>query len=106
MRYLQEKGNEIGVDQQRVAIAVDSGGGYLTCAVTHKAKGEGTPQPILQIPIYPVWLLLISLLPSLTLFGTRVKPMHINYALPVLGRFIIVMKTCIMDSFLLVPCLM
>lgn len=54
MRYLQEKGNEIGVDQQRVAIAGDSGGGYLTCAVTHKAKREGTPQPILQIPIYPV----------------------------------------------------
>ena len=54
MRYLQEKGNEIGVDQQRIAIAGDSGWGYLTCAVTHKAKREGTPQPILQIPIYPV----------------------------------------------------
>lgn len=26
MRYLQEKGNEIGVDQQRIAIAADSGG--------------------------------------------------------------------------------
>ncbi len=54
LRYLQQNGSEIGADQDRIAIAGDSGGGYLTCAVTHKAKREGTPQPLLQIPIYPV----------------------------------------------------
>lgn len=54
LAWLQENADEVGGDPERIAIAGDSGGGYLTCAVPHEARRLGTPQPILQIPIYPL----------------------------------------------------
>ena len=53
-RWLQENAGEIGGDPARIAIAGDSGGGYLTAAVALEAKNEGAAQPLLQILIYPM----------------------------------------------------
>lgn len=53
-KWVQEFGETIGADPEKIALAGDSGGGYLTCAVTHEAKRQNRPQPVLQIPIYPV----------------------------------------------------
>ncbi|MCH2549474.1 MAG: alpha/beta hydrolase [Alphaproteobacteria bacterium] len=54
LRWLQENADSIGGDSSRIAIAGDSGGGYLTAAVSLEAKLNNTPQPILQILIYPM----------------------------------------------------
>ena len=53
-RWLQENAGEIGGDPARVAVAGDSGGGYLAAAVAQEAKRLGTPQPVLQVLIYPM----------------------------------------------------
>ncbi len=54
LRWLQDNAGEIGGDPARIAIAGDSGGGYLAAAVALEAKLENTPQPVLQILIYPM----------------------------------------------------
>ena len=41
-------------DCMEIAIAGDSRGGYLAAAVALEAKLENTPQPVLQILIYPM----------------------------------------------------
>ena len=53
LTWMQENADQIGGDPTRIAIAGDSGGGYLVAAVTLEAKRLGTPQPIYQILIYP-----------------------------------------------------
>ncbi|MEK9661022.1 MAG: alpha/beta hydrolase [Alphaproteobacteria bacterium] len=53
-RWLQENAGDIGGDTARIAIAGDSGGGYLAAAVAQEAKRLGTPQPLLQVLIYPM----------------------------------------------------
>jgi acetyl esterase len=53
-RWLQENAGEIGGDASRIAIAGDSGGGYLTAAVVLEAKREGAAQPLMQLLIYPM----------------------------------------------------
>lgn len=54
LRWLQENGAEIGGDPSRIAIGGDSGGGYLTAAVALEAKLNNTPQPVMQLLIYPM----------------------------------------------------
>jgi acetyl esterase len=54
LRWLQENAGDIGGDPARIAIAGDSGGGYLAAAVALEAKGNDTPQPVLQLLIYPM----------------------------------------------------
>jgi acetyl esterase len=54
LRWTQENANEVGGDPSRIAIAGDSGGGYLTAAVSLECKLKNTPQPILQVLIYPM----------------------------------------------------
>ncbi len=54
LRWLQDNAGELGGDRSRIAIAGDSGGGYLTAAVALEAKRNDTPQPVLQILIYPM----------------------------------------------------
>jgi acetyl esterase len=53
LTWLQANAGQIGGDSKAIAIAGDSGGGYLTAAVALEAKRLGTPQPIYQILIYP-----------------------------------------------------
>ena len=52
--WLQQHAEEIGGDSHRIAIAGDSGGGYLAAAVALEAKRLNTPQPLYQILIYPM----------------------------------------------------
>jgi acetyl esterase len=52
--WLQANAGEIGGDPGRIAIAGDSGGGYLAAAVAQEAKREGAPQPLTQVLIYPM----------------------------------------------------
>ena len=52
--WLQQNAGEIGGDPARIAIAGDSGGGYLAAAVALEAKRLGTPQPALQALLYPM----------------------------------------------------
>ncbi|MBO21819.1 MAG: lipase [Rhodospirillaceae bacterium] len=52
--WLQANAGEIGGDPARIAIAGDSGGGYLAAAVAQQAKRESTPQPLTQVLIYPM----------------------------------------------------
>jgi acetyl esterase len=54
LRWLQENAAEIGGNPARIAIGGDSGGGYLTAAVALEAKRNDTPQPVLQLLIYPM----------------------------------------------------
>jgi acetyl esterase len=54
LEWLQRHAGEIGGDPARVAVAGDSGGGYLAAAVALEAKRLGTPQPALQVLIYPM----------------------------------------------------
>ncbi|MBT3931652.1 MAG: alpha/beta hydrolase [Rhodospirillaceae bacterium] len=52
--WLQSNAGEIGGDSNRIAIAGDSGGGYLAAAVAQEAKRKGAPQPLTQILMYPM----------------------------------------------------
>jgi acetyl esterase len=52
--WLREHTGTIGGDPSRVAIAGDSGGGYLAAAVAQEAKRKGVAQPSLQVLIYPM----------------------------------------------------
>ncbi len=52
--WLRYNAAELGGDPTRVAVAGDSGGGYLAAAVTQEAKRENAPQPALQVLIYPM----------------------------------------------------
>jgi acetyl esterase len=54
LNWTLENAQTIGGDPNRVAIAGDSGGGYLTAAVCLEAKLKNTPQPIYQVIIYPM----------------------------------------------------
>ena len=54
LTWLQTNAAEIGGDPSRIAIAGDSGGGYLAATVAQEAKREGAPQPLTQILIYPM----------------------------------------------------
>ncbi len=53
-RWLLANAGKINGDTSRIAIAGDSGGGYLAAAVAQEAKREGVTQPALQILIYPM----------------------------------------------------
>ena len=44
----------IGGDPSRIAIAGDSGGGYLAAAVAQEAKRRNAAQPAMQLLIYPM----------------------------------------------------
>ncbi|HCP00218.1 MAG TPA: hypothetical protein DIT35_01880 [Rhodospirillaceae bacterium] len=52
--WLQKNAAEIGGDKGYIAIAGDSGGGYLAAAVAQEAKREGAAQPLIQALIYPM----------------------------------------------------
>lgn len=52
-RWLLSHGADLGGDG-RLAIAGDSGGGYLAAAVAQEAKRHGLAQPAVQILIYPM----------------------------------------------------
>ncbi len=54
-RWALEHAGEVGGDPRRLVVAGDSAGGGLAAHVTHVAKREGLPQPLLQILMYP-WL--------------------------------------------------
>jgi len=54
LTWMQENASQIGGDPDRIAIAGDSGGGYLAAAVALEAKRLGTAQPIYQILLYPM----------------------------------------------------
>lgn len=52
--WLQKNAGTIGGDPSRIAVAGDSGGGYLAAAVSQEAKRRGLKQPVLQLLIYPM----------------------------------------------------
>lgn len=52
--WLLDNAGRLGGDPARIALAGDSGGGYLTAAVTLEAKRLGLPQPVYQVLIYPM----------------------------------------------------
>jgi acetyl esterase len=52
--WLRGNAQQFGGDPARVAIAGDSGGGYLAAAVAQDAKRKGADQPALQVLIYPM----------------------------------------------------
>ncbi|CAK0750915.1 hypothetical protein CCP2SC5_1730002 [Azospirillaceae bacterium] len=54
LAWTQENAAAINGDSRRIAVAGDSGGGYLTAAVALEAKRLGTPQPCCQVLIYPM----------------------------------------------------
>jgi acetyl esterase len=54
LRWVAERGDEIGVDGSRVAVAGDSAGGNLAAAVALMARDRGGPRPRHQALIYPV----------------------------------------------------
>jgi acetyl esterase len=54
LKWLQAHASETGGDPARIAIAGDSGGGYLAAAVAQEAKRTGAAQPVLQVLIYPM----------------------------------------------------
>ncbi|MGE2730657.1 alpha/beta hydrolase [Mycolicibacterium vaccae] len=54
--YLWARGHatELGADPSRVAVGGDSAGANLSALVALRARAEGTPQPTLQLLLYPV----------------------------------------------------
>nr|WP_051548131.1 alpha/beta hydrolase [Sneathiella glossodoripedis] len=53
LRWVQEFGAQKGLDAQKIAIGGDSSGGNLAAVACHDAKKNGTPQPVMQVLIYP-----------------------------------------------------
>jgi len=53
LRWAQEHGETKGLDISRVAIGGDSSGGNLAAVAVQDAKRCGTPQPVIQMLIYP-----------------------------------------------------
>ncbi len=53
-RGLVEAAVDIPADFSRIAVAGDSGGGYLAAALCLDAREEGLPKPLAQILIYPM----------------------------------------------------
>jgi acetyl esterase len=49
-----EHAAELGADPRRVAVGGDSAGGNLAAVVSHRARNEGAPPPVLQLLIYPI----------------------------------------------------
>lgn len=45
---------ELGADPRRIAVGGDSAGANLAALLTLRARAEGTPQPALQLLLYPV----------------------------------------------------
>lgn len=52
-RWAYEHASELGADPKRVAVGGDSAGGTLAAVVSHIARDEGGPAPVLQWLIYP-----------------------------------------------------
>jgi len=53
LRWVQENGASKGLDPERVAVGGDSSGGNLATVACLDAKRNGTPQPVMQLLIYP-----------------------------------------------------
>ena len=53
-RQLLDDPGQVGGDRERIAVAGDSGGGYLAAALCLDAKEQGLRQPLVQILIYPM----------------------------------------------------
>ncbi|OUR78079.1 hypothetical protein A9Q83_08810 [Alphaproteobacteria bacterium 46_93_T64] len=54
LRWAQEYGAEKGLDTTRVAVGGDSSGGNLATVAAQDAKRNNTPQPAIQMLIYPI----------------------------------------------------
>jgi acetyl esterase len=52
LRWLREKGDELGIDPTRIAIGGDSAGGNISAAVTHLDRGSDSPLRA-QVLLYP-----------------------------------------------------
>ncbi|MBY0509170.1 MAG: alpha/beta hydrolase [Rhodospirillaceae bacterium] len=53
-RWLVESGGKWDIDQERIAVAGDSAGGYLAAAIAQEARRQSIPQPAAQALIYPM----------------------------------------------------
>src|SRR6185437_4414251 len=51
--WVAEHGDELGIDQERIAVGGDSSGGNLAAAVALLAKERGGPRLIHQLLVYP-----------------------------------------------------
>ncbi len=54
LAWVAERGEELGLDGSRLAVAGDSAGGTMTAAVTLLAKERGGPDIRYQVLLYPV----------------------------------------------------
>lgn len=54
LAWLQLHAATLGADPARIAVAGDSGGGYLAAAVCLEARRLGTAQPLCQVLLYPM----------------------------------------------------
>ena len=54
LEWVAHHGAELGLDQERIAVAGDSVGGNMTAAITLMAKERGGPSIRLQALLYPV----------------------------------------------------
>lgn len=54
LRWVQEHGTTKGLDTAKIAIGGDSSGGNLAAVAVQDAKRNGTPQPVIQMLIYPI----------------------------------------------------
>lgn len=53
LRYVAERGSELGVDPRRLAVAGDSAGGNLAAAVAVASRQRGGPALVHQVLFYP-----------------------------------------------------
>ena len=52
--WAHENAAELGADPERIAVGGDSAGGNLATAVCLQSRDSGSPQPAMQLLIYPV----------------------------------------------------